>query len=87
MNKEQEEFMMTYTLEINDYIARITSKIDNKIIDTWEISKKDILKALNFRDNLIEYLEKESKKVYRDGGIRQNIFLDILERVKSGKYD
>lgn len=36
---------------------------------------------------LIKYLEKESKEVYRDGGVRQNIFRDILEKVRSGKYD
>lgn len=30
----------------------------------------------------IEYLEDESKEIYRDGGLRQNIFRQILQKYK-----
>lgn len=32
---------------------------------------------------LIKYLEDESKEIYRDGGLRQNIFRQILQKYKS----
>lgn len=30
----------------------------------------------------IEYLEYESKEIYRDGGLRQNIFKQVLQKYK-----
>lgn len=30
----------------------------------------------------IEYLEHESKEIYRDGGLRQNIFKQVLQKYK-----
>ena len=31
----------------------------------------------------IKYLEDESKEVYRDGGLRQNIFKQVLQKYKN----
>ncbi len=36
----------------------------------------------NQQKEFINYLEEESKKVYRDGGLRQNIYKDILKKYK-----
>lgn len=30
----------------------------------------------------IKYLEEESKEIYRDGGLRQNIFRQILQKYR-----
>ena len=38
---------------------------------------------LTQQKEFIEYLEDESKEIYRDGGLRQNIFRQILQRYKS----
>lgn len=37
----------------------------------------------NQQKEFINYLEDESKEVYRDGGLRQNIFRQILQKYKS----
>ena len=38
---------------------------------------------LNQQKEFIKYLEDESKEIYRDGGLRQNIFRQILQKYKS----
>lgn len=37
---------------------------------------------LSSQDRFIKYLEDESKQIYRDGGLRQNIFRQILQKYK-----
>lgn len=38
---------------------------------------------LNQQKEFIKYLEDESKEIYRDGGLRQNIYKEILQKYKS----
>ena len=38
---------------------------------------------LTQQKEFIKWLEDESKEIYRDGGLRQNIFRQILQRYKS----
>ena len=38
---------------------------------------------LTQQKEFIKYLEDESKEIYRDGGLRQNIFRQILQKYKS----
>ena len=38
---------------------------------------------LTQQKEFINYLEDESKEIYRDGGLRQNIFRQILQKYKS----
>ena len=38
---------------------------------------------LTQQKKFIKYLEDESKEIYRDGGLRQNIFRQILQKYKS----
>lgn len=35
------------------------------------------------QQEFINYLEDESKEIYRDGGLRQNIYKEILQKYKS----
>ena len=37
---------------------------------------------LNQQKEFIKYLEDESKEIYRDGGLRQNIYKKILQKYK-----
>ncbi len=105
MNKE--EYIASYNLEINDNIARMTTKIDDKISEVWKIDKADVLQSLNWKqekENLIKYLEdsmklcqndikklSENYNVYsfeiNDIRARLSTYLEVLERLKSGKYE
>ena len=54
--------------------------------ENFEINKtidKLRLKHNTQQKEFIDYLENESKKIYRDGGLRQNIFKQILRKYKS----
>ena len=52
-----------------------------------EISFRKCLNMLeklkNQQKEFIKYLEDESKEIYRDGGLRQNIFKQVLQKYKS----
>ena len=53
--------------EIRDYITNLQQKVEQ-----LETQQKEF----------INYLENESKEIYRDGGLRQNIFKQILQKYK-----
>lgn len=53
--------------EIRDYITNLQQKVEQ-----LETQQKEF----------INYLENESKEIYRDGGLRQNIFRQILQKYK-----
>ncbi len=42
----------------------------------------DIRKYKIQQKEFINYLEDESKKIYRDGGLRQNIYKEVLKKYK-----
>ncbi len=46
------------------------------------MSIKNVQKLINQQKEFIKYLEDESKEVYRYGGLRQNIFRQILQKYK-----
>ena len=46
------------------------------------MSIKNVQNLINQQKEFIKYLEDESKEVYRDGGLRQNIFRQILQKYK-----
>lgn len=88
-------------LHINESIAKITSEIENQILNEWQINKQDIIDAINFRNKLINYLEDKIKECentiellegtnsHRLSILQVQIktYKNILERVKSGNYD
>ena len=64
-----------------------------KQVETYEIEGYEQNEELNKRafdirkykvqqKEFIKYLEDESKEIYRDGGLRQNIFRQILQKYK-----
>lgn len=112
MNREQ--YIANISLEIDDNIARLVSKTDDEISEFWRIEKKDILKAIRFKEHLIEYLEEKIemcdeyidttksdleevkytmfaydnlKKTIEENIKTKNIYQDVLEKVRSGKYE
>lgn len=57
--------------KINVVDHKYASKCEDKVIEL-EVQQKKFIK----------YLEDESKEIYRDGGLRQNIFRQILQKYK-----
>lgn len=49
---------------------------------TGELLYEENTKLINQQKEFVKYLEDESKEVYRDGGLRQNIFRQILKKYK-----
>lgn len=66
--------------EYETYLNRFF-KINNKSYDG-----KIVLGLLDKKEaqqkEFIKYLEDESKEIYRDGGLRQNIFKQVLQKCK-----
>lgn len=97
----EEKYIAKFNLEINNHIARLTSKIDDEISEVWKIDKKDILEVLNFKENLIEYIEDKINELnniicednmnristtYEEA--KKTVYLDLLERIrKSNNYE
>lgn len=101
MSEKEDSYIVNFNLEINESIAKITSEIDDKICDIWKINKQDIIDVINFKEKLIKHLEEKIKECkntiellegtnsHRISILQVQIksYEDILERVKSGKYD
>ena len=49
---------------------------------TGELLYEENTKLINQQKEFVNYLKDESKEVYRDGGLRQNIFRQILQKYK-----
>lgn len=45
--------------------------------------ERELNECLSQQKEFIKWLENESKKIYRDGGLRQNIFRQILQKYRS----
>lgn len=45
--------------------------------------KKKLEENKNPQQEFIDYLEKESNEIYRDGGLRQNFFKQVLQKYKN----
>lgn len=50
--------------------------------DTYKDVRIEIKEYKTQQKEFIKYLEDESKEIYRDGGLRQNIFRQILQKYK-----
>lgn len=50
--------------------------------DTYKDVCIEIKEYKTQQKEFIKYLEDESKEIYRDGGLRQNIFRQILQKYK-----
>lgn len=58
-------------------LAEIICKVKN-----YKDSKVNNQKLKKQQKEFIKYLEDESKEIYRDGGLRQNIYKEILQKYK-----
>lgn len=59
----------------NEPLTSKISRIDSVVSNIYSQNKTQ-------QKEFIDYLEDESKEVYRDGGLRQNIFKQILQKYK-----
>ena len=68
-------------LKENQELKKQLEEINYTIIPNCDI-KPLIDKFRTQQKEFIKWLEDESKEVYRDGGLRQNIFRQILQKYK-----
>ena len=65
----------------NQELKKQLEELKFDIVDGKPYIKLDTV--LTKQQKFIKYLEDESKEIYRDGGLRQNIFRQILQKYKS----
>lgn len=87
--KEQNEKLKKQVEEYQKELEKADSITQSCIFNGKEESKISYRKCLNILDKketqqkeFIKYLEDESKEIYRDGGLRQNIFRQILQKYR-----
>lgn len=73
LQQENQELKKQLKDKTEDY-KRIKDNFDSKVDVLTEIDTQ--------QKEFVKYLEDESKEVYRDGGLRQNIFRQILQKYK-----
>ena len=73
----------TELLEENQELKKqVESKYEKVGTLTGELLYEENTKLINQQKEFVNYLKDESKEVYRDGGLRQNIFRQILQKYK-----
>ena len=72
---------LCYFKKENQELKKQLEEINYTIIPNCDI-KPLIDKFRTQQKEFIKWLEDESKEVYRDGGLRQNIFRQILQKYK-----
>lgn len=94
LKKENQELKQKYENAVTDYETTMAEKeqlkkqLKDKMEDYRRMkdnfdSKVDVLTKIETQQKeFIDYLEDESKEVYRDGGLRQNILRQILQKYK-----
>lgn len=70
-----------FNLRENIYIEKMSFSSEGRNIKEL-IEMPTYEDLLNQQKEFINYLENESKEIYRDGGLRQNIFKQILQKYK-----
>lgn len=68
--------------EIRQLKKQLEDKYEKVGTLTGELLYEENTKLINQQKEFVKYLEDESKEVYRDGGLRQNIFRQILQKYK-----
>lgn len=63
--------------------TRDCAKINNLIIELSKENQQEMNNVAIQQKKFIKWLEDESKEIYRDGGLRQNIYKEILQKYKS----
>ena len=75
-----EPFELFY--ENQELKKQLENKYSKTGILTNEVLYEENTKLINQQKEFIKWLEDESKKIYRDGGLRQKIYEEILKKYK-----
>ena len=88
-NPEDMTLMMMWCTEKvkdeNEKLMKQLEETDRKLFLTkneLDMREKSIDNKLNQQKEFIKYLEDESKEIYRDCGLRQNIYKEVLKKYK-----
>ena len=65
----------------NEYSETEDVCVHKETINIFDLLKEN-QKSKDQQKEFIKYLEDESRETYRDGGLRQNIFRQILQKYK-----
>lgn len=68
--------------QVEEYKEQVNKGLYNTCLPYTTGYNKAIKDKETQQKEFIKYLEDESKEVYRDGGLRQNIFRQILQKYK-----
>lgn len=73
--------LKTQLEDISEELELVRCDLHNRTSerDSYE---RELNKCLSQQKEFIKYLEDESKEIYRDGGLRQNIFKQVLQKYK-----
>ena len=92
IEEENQKLKKQYENAVADYETTMAEKIklerqlEKKYkktgILTSEMLYEENTKLVSQQKEFIKYLEDESKEIYRDGGLRQNIFKQILQKCR-----
>lgn len=80
--------LSSYIRQLDKESQELKKRLETYEIDGYkqdeELNKMsfDIRKYKIQQKEFINYLEDESKKIYRDGGLRQNIYKEVLKKYK-----
>lgn len=91
LQKEKKELKKQLKESKNRYINRLNNQLAEGVEpDEEDFYFAEIENKANAYDRLLKkqkefmsWLEDESKEIYRDGGLRQNIFKQVLQKYKS----
>lgn len=91
LQKENQELKNQLEKSKNRYINRLNNLLAEDVEpDEEDFYFSEIENKANAYDRLLKkqkefmsWLEDESKEIYRDGGLRQNIFKQVLQKYKS----
>ena len=80
--KENQELKKQLEEKQNPFKGIFAQVNDDTLLRDCGNMNAEINELKNQQKEFIEYLEDESKEIYRDGGLRQNIFRQILQKYK-----
>lgn len=91
LDDEEEKAYYIKSEELNEYTEQLeyqNKKLKKQLeqyqeeVCILDMRTDENIKYKNQQKEFIKYLEDESKEIYRDGGLRQNIFRQILQKYK-----
>lgn len=91
LDDEEEKAYYIKSEELNEYTEQLeyqNKKLKKQLeqyqeeVCILDMRTDENIKYKNQQKEFIKYLEDESKEIYRDGGLRPNIFRQILQKYK-----